>query len=320
MWGRPQDDPDLGVSTALSAGAHSHRAFAQDRRMTSRPIYVTASGDGVRTRGTLRGPGFELTSRGIRIPKGADDPFVRIRAAVAPLPPSSVVCGPSAALVLGLPIPARLVDPLKTHVLVPRGTARIRRRDLVVHLGDLADGERAIKHGIRVTSAPRTFVDLAAELGFADLVAFGDASLRLGYSLDDMATVFGRRGRYRGKAAVREALGWLDGAAESPQESRLRVALRRGGLPQPRVNAEIRDRSGRFVARCDLVFDEARLVVEYDGVDHLTRTRQRRDAERRAELQALGWMVLELNAHDLADPRRAVEKVRRALRSRGVAC
>lgn len=276
-------------------------------------------GDGVRGRGVLRGRRYELTSRGVRLPTERDDPLARIRAAVAPLPASATISGPSAAVVLAWPLPREVAGEERTHVIVPRGVSRPRRRDLIVHQGPLANGERARKSGLVITSPARTFVDLAAMLTLPDLVAVGDCLLRSGASLQDIRAVIERRAHYPGKVHARRALDWLDPAAESPQESRLRVALRVAGLPRPRVNAEILDHWGRFVARGDLVFDDAKLVVEYDGAHHLTPEAQRRDAERRAALQVLGWMVLELNKFDLAVPERAVAKVRAALRARGVA-
>ncbi len=286
--------------------------------MSTHPVLVTARGDGIRGRAVFRSSRFVLTSRGVRLPSGSQDPLATIRAALAPLPAIAATWGPSGALVLGLPLPQ--LDNPRAHVIVPRSVARPVRRDIVVHQGTLVTGEVAERHGIRTANGPRVFADLAALLTLPDLVAVGDAVLASGYSIEDVTWVVERRGRYPGRAKARYALDWLDAGAESPQESRLRVNLRLAGLPSPRVNATICDRAGRFVARGDLVFDEAKLVVEYDGAYHLNRSRQRSDAARRAALQALGWMVLELNALDLIDPACAVAKVRAALRSRGVAC
>lgn len=288
--------------------------------MRAEPILVTATGADQRSRGVLRGSGFTLTSRGVRLAAHVDDPVAHVRAAVAPLSRQATVFGPSAALVLGHPLPRHIANGARTHVLIPRQLPRPQRRDLVVHQGSLGPGERGRAAGLCVTSGPRTFVDLASMLDLPDLVAVGDSVLRAGHTIEELTAIIDRRVRFRGKRAARAALDWLDAGAESPQESRLRVALRRGGLPRPRVNAEIFDAAGRFLARGDLVFDLAMLVVEYDGAHHLSVEQQRRDAERRARLQAAGWMVLELNGQDLHDPRRAVARVRAALRARGIEC
>jgi hypothetical protein len=38
------------------------------------------------------------------------------------------------------------------------------------------------------------------------------------------------------------------------------------GLPEPEVNPDIRNASGRFVGRGDLVYRRWRVIVEYDRV------------------------------------------------------
>lgn len=280
---------------------------------------VTAEGTADLSRKKLRGRGYVMTSRGVRVPaNSADDLRTRAAAAVLPIHQRAALCGPTAALLLGLPIPLRLEREVRLHLLVDRTSPRPHRRDLVVHQSSLVDDE-VVQHGsVLVTNEARTYIDLAASVRRADLAAVGDVMLTRGFTVASVLRMIERRNRYPGKVLARTTLDWLDPAAESPQESRLRVNLREAGLPRPRVNAVIRDGAGQPVARGDLVFDEAMLVVEYDGNDHLTPERQRRDAERRANLQALGWMVLELNRFDLADPRRAIAKVRSALLARGV--
>lgn len=287
--------------------------------MRTPPTLVSRSGAEGISRGVLQGPKYRLMSRGVRLEaRDAEDLMSRVQAAMLPITHHAVVCGPTAALLLGLPLPGRLEGDLRVHLLIDRSLPRPRRRDVVIHQGPVGRAEVGRIGGVRVTSPARTYVDLAAFLERADLAAVGDVVLREGGTPVALLDVIERRGRYPGKVLARTTLDWLDPAAESPQESRLRVILRTAGLPRPRVNAAITDGRGHPVARGDLVFDEAMLVVEYDGNDHLTPERQRRDAERRANLQALGWMVLELNRYDLADPRCAVAKVRAALLARGV--
>ena len=280
---------------------------------------MSATGAEGISRGVLQGPKYQLMSRGVRlVATDVEDLMSRVHAALLPISHRALVCWPTAALLLGLPVPRHLERDTRVHLLLDRSLPRPRRRDVVTHQGSAGRGEVGRFGDVLLTSPARTYVDVAACLERADLAAVGDVVLRNGCTPETLLEVIERRGRYPGKVRARSTLEWLDPAAESPQESRLRVILREARLPRPRVNALIRDRAGHPVARGDLVFDEAMLVVEYDGNDHLTPERQRRDAERRANLQALGWMVLELNRVDLADPRRAVAKVRAALLARGV--
>jgi SAM-dependent methyltransferase len=64
--------------------------------------------------------------------------------------------------------------------------------------------------------------------------------------------------------------------AESPPETRLRVALVRAGL-QPVVQHVVTDEHGFALARADLAYPDARLAVEYDGADHFDKMRAERD-------------------------------------------
>lgn len=89
-------------------------------------------------------------------------------------------------------------------------------------------------------------------------------------------------------------------------------------MPSLIAQREIFDERGRFVARVDLAFEEYRLVVEYQGDHHRTDQAQwRRDVQRRAELEALGYRVLEVTALDLSDPRALAERIARLLRLAG---
>jgi hypothetical protein len=51
-----------------------------------------------------------------------------------------------------------------------------------------------------------------------------------------------------------------------PGESWARVLFVSMGLPSVELQVEIRDERGRFVARVDFLFPQARTVVEFDGV------------------------------------------------------
>jgi len=90
------------------------------------------------------------------------------------------------------------------------------------------------------------------------------------------------------------------------------------GLPIPCPNVRILDEHGGFVAIGDLVYDEWLIVIEYDGAHHRDPLRQAKDATRRTRLRELGHYVVEVTADDVRWPSRVVEKVLRALESRGI--
>ncbi len=229
----------------------------------------------------------------------------------------AVLWGPTAAHLLDLPIPYRLSDG-DVHVLVPAGLPRPRRSGVVTRQADITADETTVAEGLRLTSPARTFMDLAAYLCLPDLVAVGDAVMRThGVTQAEMARVHGRRLRYPGKVLARRAIPLLDPRAESPQESRLRIQIVEDGLPCPEVNVLITDACGGFIARGDLVYEEWRIVIEYDGAAHGEPSRRMADATRRTLLRELGWYVVEIVATDLRHPQRARAKVRAALRARG---
>lgn len=280
------------------------------------PFLVTREGSGDLTHAQTRHGRYLATSRGVRLPaEAADLDFARWAAAQLPLRPDTVLSHTTACQIARLPVPLSVEQARLIHITTPRSHPRARRRDITTHHAQLPDQDVMTIWGYRVTTPARTFVDMAALLSFDHLVALGDVVLALHHvdvkALEDVTL---RRGRYPGRGKAVKALGWLDARAESPPESRLRVMLRRAGLPKPDVNGEIRDAQGRFVARGDLVFWRERVVVEYDGEVHASMEARARDADRRARLRAAGWIVIEIVGADMHDPARVIARVRAALR------
>ncbi|MFV0462673.1 MAG: DUF559 domain-containing protein [Nostocoides sp.] len=74
----------------------------------------------------------------------------------------------------------------------------------------------------------------------------------------------------------------------------------------PDVNAPIVGSDGTWLAEGDLVWQEARVIVEYQGAVHADRLRRSKDSQRNALLREAGWFVIEMWAEDLPfGPRRA---------------
>ena len=89
-------------------------------------------------------------------------------------------------------------------------------------------------------------------------------------------------------------------------ETRLRWLLIAVGLPRPQVQAKL------SFGRADLYYPSARLVIEYDGVNH--RDRLVEDNRRQNLLQNAGFRLLRFTAADLAQrPETIVTLVRDAL-------
>lgn len=278
------------------------------------PFLTTADGHGSLSRASTRSLSLMRPSRGLRIPRELPpDMLTRARAVALANRDDAVLWGPTAAMLLGLPIPRRLQD-AAVHVLVPEGRPRPRRQGVRPRQADIVPGEIAVVADLSVTSPARTYCDLAAALSVPSLVALGDAVLRDHHTDQDLiARTIRRRLRYPGKVRARQTLPMLDPRSASPQESRLRAHVLLEGLPTPEVNGIIVDEAGQFLACCDLVFREQRVVAEYDGEVHDLPEARRRGATRRTLLRAHGWQVVEIVDTDLIHPERAMSKLRRAL-------
>ncbi|GGE81831.1 hypothetical protein GCM10011313_00270 [Mycetocola zhadangensis] len=168
-----------------------------------------------------------------------------------------------------------------------------------------------------LTAPERTWCDLARWLELKDLVAAGDYLIRRNRpltSIERLTRAVESCAGQRGAKNLRAALGLLNDRAESPKESILRVELVLAGLPTPEVNVDVYDSRGVFLARADLMYRAHRLIIEYEGLQHLLDADQwERDIERVRLLQRAGWTVIRVSKADLKDPRGVIEQVREHL-------
>jgi very-short-patch-repair endonuclease len=97
----------------------------------------------------------------------------------------------------------------------------------------------------------------------------------------------------RGSGLLRRALAEVADGARSAPEATLLTALRRVELPTYRMNADVFDEEGRWLARADLVVESVKLIAEVDGQRwHLSPENWVADVERHTRLEASGWTVL----------------------------
>src|SRR5688572_3745577 len=91
-------------------------------------------------------------------------------------------------------------------------------------------------------------------------------------------------GRWRCRQ-VRQAFELVDGRSQSPPESWVRVACALRGLPAPIPQSDV-TADGIWLARVDLAWPEARLIVEYEGEYHFDGLQIARDEVRLRRLVA----------------------------------
>jgi very-short-patch-repair endonuclease len=169
--------------------------------------------------------------------------------------------------------------------------------------------------GVDATTAARTAFDIGRTHSATQAVPILDALFNAtGLRHHEVSAVAAAHPGARGVAQLRSVLPTVDGGAESPQETRLRLLLIAGGLPHP----ETQIRFDELRIRVDMGWRTWKVAVEYDGVQHWADSRQRAwDIERIALLEAAGWVVVRVSADMMAGPHLIVARVREKLRARG---
>jgi very-short-patch-repair endonuclease len=179
------------------------------------------------------------------------------------------------------------------HVTLPGGAHR--RPGLIVHRATLHPADMTRRHGIPVTSAARTVLDIAASEPIAELDrVLNEAGLQRRISTHSLTEQFKRYPRHRGTAALKRATESEPHLTRSDAEILMCDLIRRAGLPQPEANVRI---EGHEV---DLLWREPRLVVEIDSwAFHSMRSSFEGDRRRDQRLITRGWRVIRITARQL---------------------
>lgn len=240
---------------------------------------------------TRVGPGSRSP---ITVDRDTDNDHLRRRrqhalhAAAAALARSDhVISGRSAATLHGLPtleLPA-----------LPELTAAesvLGRRDRAHVYGATLRGQAITTwFGTPVTIVARTLADLARHDRRDGLMA-ADAALReslasraeIQHSIDDAVG-------WPGIRQARAILALATPLAESPLESLLRLCLHDDGFPPPQLQVEIADSARGQRYRVDLLYPDARLIIEADGRAKYIGDALWREKQRETRLRALGYRV-----------------------------
>lgn len=201
----------------------------------------------------------------------------------------------------------------------PSGSGR-RGRGSRVHRTDLEPPDIITIDDIAVTSPVRTAFDLGRirpdwrALGHLD-----DLARATGFSLDELAAYADGRDGRRGIRQLRGLIPLIDGKAESPPESWVRLVIIRADLPAPETQIEVADENEYVFARLDLGYRVPKIGIEFDGEDfHSSPAQRAHDEARDARLRELGWIIIRIDAERLRTrPWSVINEIERALRSRG---
>lgn len=236
------------------------------------------------------------------------EPSLRQRTAAAWLwsRREAVIAGLAASAMHG----AKWVDPAAPIELIWRN-ARTPPR-VVTRADLLVDGEYERLDGLPVTTPERTAFDLGRRGTLGRAVAQLDAlAAATGFRVRDVAALAGNHRRARGLCRLQEVLALVDGGAQSPKETWLRLLLIEAGFPRPRTQIPVPGPDGFPRYFLDMGWEDIMLAAEYDGDQHWTDPAQYAwDVERQEYLDRVGWTVVRVVARQ--HPADIVRRVQRA--------
>lgn len=216
------------------------------------------------------------------------------------------------------------VDLRKLHTTRTDATHGRRAAGVVHHQGLVHPAEVQWVRGLPVVPLARAALESASLVPLEQGLITLDSALR-----DDLCDKQTLRDRYDvvggwpHSLGLQLAVGLADGRHESAGESRTGHLLWRSGLPAPVPQFEILH-DGRVIARVDFAWPGEGVVLEFDGrekylkylrpgesvTDAVLREKRREDLIR----EVTGWVVIRVVWADLADPRRLVARIERAMR------
>lgn len=262
----------------------------------------------------LRHRGVRRSSRDTYLPLDkAADLLQRVHAVLLGAPAGALVSHQTAASLFGLQIPLA-PEEVRVHLTVPPPTRVRHRADRRIHVSTVPATQIQRRAGLELTSPGRTWLDLAAHLPPAALLAVTDQMLGRQYPRTGFDRVLASAPGVRGKRIARAVLDVAHPLAGSPMESVLRWLIHEAGLPAPVLQHIVGDSDGRSIGRVDLAWPDRRVLVEFDGNVHRERRVFVDDVRRQNGLVLAGWTVLRFTSADvLGRPEQVIAAIRAAL-------
>lgn len=297
------------------------------------PFAVAAALDGGVSPSRLRSADLVAPFPGVRALREPADVMELAAAFAQRMRPGHVFAGVTAGRMWALPIAGAWERSEPLVIGVPAGTTRTRAKGVRTREFDTSRLESGTLDGLPLLGPASTVMSLARETAHVDLVVLIDALVTPSKRYRDLRLVrrpftdpaalaaFAERCRgLHGASAFAAALADVRVGADSPQESRSRLAIVAAGLPEPVVQFEVW-LDGVLRAELDLAYPDWKIAIEYEGEHHLTDAAQwAKDIRRQELLESLGWIVIRATKADLQHGgRRLVQRVRAALARRGIA-
>lgn len=301
--------------------------------LIGRPFTVREADDLAVSRSRLRRSDLAAPVSGVRIPARRaappiETPWERARRELLEragieslrLAPDAAISHISAAVAHGFPLSVARLSEQVVHVSSASDATRRRRRGIHVHPMP-RDVRRVLKAGIVVTHPVDTWCALSALPSVDELVAIGDHLVcrqNPSATIDQLRSAVTRYAGRHGAKRLRCALDLVRERTDSPKETEVRLLVIRAGLPEPEVNVSVRDGSGRHIKLGDMVYETYRVLVEFDGDQHRTDSKQyEKDVTDMERAAAAGWSIIRIRNQHLRSPERVTDRIREALRAHG---
>lgn len=273
----------------------------------SRPFLTAPLRRGGIADALLDSPALFRPTRGVRAIEPPADLLERAAGLLPVLPFDAAFSHVTAAQLLGLPLSYAVEEDERLHVTMTLDTRRMRRPGVVAHRA-LHPRRLVSVAGLPVVAAADTWVDMGElvgrgkPVGLDDLIVLGDAVATRINAIAPMRGALAARVRPRGKVALLEALTEIRWGAASPRETLTRLMLVRCGLPEPLLGRAVISPDGHFLGVADLLWEEQRVVGEYQGEEfHDGEHERQRDAQRRSGFERRGaYSVEEVWRRDLS--------------------
>ncbi len=272
------------------------------------PFQVRAARRAGVTASALRSSRYVRIGHGLYAPSDADLGLIhRVAAVLLALPRDAVVTGVTALhlhrVEVGDPFPVRAVT---------ASGFRCRRSDVRLIRGSALPQA----HG-RIAEPVASWLAAVVELGLRDSVVAGDWLVRV-RRVEPAAIVHAAElTSGRGCRLARRAASLIRSRVDSPRETHLRLVLVLAGLPEPACNVVL-GTEHHPIGRVDLLYEEFKLILEYDGDQHRTdRAQWNNDLDRNDAFTDCGYLTIRVTAARMRWPRAVVRRVHAKLVERG---
>ncbi len=257
-----------------------------------------------------------------------DQHRLRCRAVLLAGHPLMVLTHVSAAVERGVPVWGVPLDEVHTT----RTDAKSSRREagVIHHVGILKEEDVEVVHGVRLSKAARTAIEVSATSGLEAALVVANAMLHRGLITEAALRAEAHLLRYWPETLRTHVLLHLvDKRMGSVAETRTDHMFWSQHLPRAEPQVEVRNEFNDLLGIVDFLWRDYGVFLEFDGkikYDKFRRPGESLDEYLRREklreesiCQATGWVCIRISWADLEKPAATAGRIRRLLESRRTA-